>query len=221
VAAVVLVALVVGGVWVRVADPVALRGSPPAVDASDPPAEVIADSVERLRYVDYTFRLSPSRVTSQVTKVENTDRERYTSIGTVRKRYVAEGGLWLKFRGEGWRSVESTGFSRELATPFRPEPLRSADATVLSNESGTLVVAVNDSAAVSAALNQTVKDGRLLLYVDLDSGRLRQVRLRSTLGDGSRWWTYTFYNYRKTSVERPSGVPDRTAWDLLRDALRG
>jgi hypothetical protein len=222
VAAVVLVALVVSGVWVRLADPAALRGSPPTVDPSDPPADVVADSVERLEYVDYTYRVEPGRSRDQVTKVDNTDREVFTAFGDIRKRYTSEDGLWLKFRGEGWRRVEDNeGFDRETVTPFDAEQIRDADLTVLQSEPGTLVVAVNDSDAVAAIVGQENAEGELRFVVDLDSGRLRLVRYRRVPGSERGWWDYTFYNYRSTTVERPPGVPERTLEDLLGDVLEG
>jgi hypothetical protein len=219
--AVVLVVLVVCGVWVRVADPVALRGEPPQVDPSDPPNGVVADAVERLEYLDYTYRVQPSRVTDQITRVENSHRETFTTIGGFRKRYRAEGELWLKFQGEGWRSVDSPGFTHENATPFDPDPLRAADATVLANESGTLVVAVNDSATVSAVLRRDVSSGSLLFAVNLRSGRLTGARFVRDVGDGTRTWSYRFYGYGRTSVERPSAIPDRTIEQTLEDVLSG
>lgn len=216
---VLLVALAVTTVGVRLADPVALRGDPPRVDPSDPPAEVVGDSVERLRYVDYTYSLATARGASRVTKVDNTDRELYSSFGDVRKRYYSETGGWVKLQGEGWRALQSREFSHRGAMPFDPEAVRVAAVTVLDGEDGTLVVAVNDSAAVSAILGQEVEAGRLQFFVDVDSGRLRQVRYRRVVGETGGWWTYTFYGYRSTTVERPPGVPGRTPSDLLEDVL--
>lgn len=222
VAALLLVVLLVAGGWVRLADPVALQGSPPTVDPSDPPEEVVADAVARLEYVDYTYRVSVGRSRSQVTMVDTTDRQVFTASGEVRKRYMSEDGLWLKFRGEGWRAVEGhDGYDRDNVTPFDADPLREADGTVLDSEPGVLVLAVNDTDAVSAITGRP-GEAELRFVVDLDSGRLRVVRYRRVDDGGDRgWWTYTFYDYRSTEVRRPQGVPDRTLSDLLEDVLEG
>lgn len=218
--ALVLVALAVGGVWVRLADPVALRGEAPRVDPADPPADVAADAVERLAYVDYTYRLATSRGSSQVTQVDNTDRERYATFGQVRKRYVREGGAWVKLGSGGWREIDDGGIRRTDPSPFDHEAVRGADVTVLEERDGLLVVAINDSATVQAVTGRPIDGGRLQLFVDTDAGRLTKVRYRRVVGDSRGWWVYTFYNYRSTDVVRPPGVPERDLGDLLGDVLR-
>jgi hypothetical protein len=218
--AVVLVALVVGGVWVRLADPVALRGDAPTVDPADPPAEVAADAVERLEYVDYTYRLATARGSSQVTQVDNTDREQFATFGDVRKRYVREGGAWVKLGSGGWREIEDGGIRRTDPAPFDHEAIRAADVTVMAEGDGRMVVAINDSATVQAVTGRPTDGERLQLFVDTDSGRLTKVRYLRVVGDTSGWWVFTFYNYRSTDVKRPPGVPERTLGDLLDDVRR-
>jgi hypothetical protein len=213
--------LVLAGVWVRLADPVALRDDPPTVDPGDPPGDVAADAVERLEYVDYTYRLSPNRGTAQVTRVDNTDRELYSAFGSVRKRYATEGAAWVQLQGGPWRALDSSRFSAERASPFDPDAIRAADVAVVREVDGILVVAIDDAGTIEAVVGRGVEADRFELHVDTEAGRIVRARLHRSVGESSGWWEYDFYDYGATDVARPPNVPGLTFEEAIRDIVRG
>lgn len=227
-AAVVVLLLVV--VSVQVVDPRLNDRRPPAVDFDDPPAEVAADAAKRFEYVDYAYRFdikygpNPNWRQVRMMQVDNTDRTFYKEgplgedgvvmYGTDAVTYVRPGedAAW---RVTGMREVI---FNRKtIAQQFLVERIRRSSATVVDENSSTVVIHV-DVHPVKVAPRFP---GNATLFVSKGTGLIHRASIVFVTPNGPKYLKFYLLN-QGNDLERPDDLPISSraiAWDVSRGPI--
>lgn len=227
VAIVLALLLAVGAV--QLLDPVVGERHPPAVDFSEPPAEVAADSAARLAFVDYSYRIDIADNRSgpweqvRVARIEHSDRE-YRKAGPLGNRgvviYGTDAAAFARpGSGGDWQlsgHPDTVYPVPALSQPFLVERIRASNASVEAENRSVFVVRIDSNPLKLASVYQ----GNATVYVNKTDRTLEKVLV--PYDSGPRRVSYLRFTLTGTepTVERPDGLAVST-WELGWDLLRG
>lgn len=252
VVAIVLVAAVGGAAGVRTADVrPGDRGSAALPSDPEAAASVAARNTVESSHRRAVFSLNNSAEGAEwqpmvTSGVDYEDRQLYVYFHDGEHRvgsYFAEGTLALYRTGHrgrfghltrehgNWTAIAVPGYSFQ-GRSFRSGTVASFDGpwTVVAANASTVVVRLDDSEAIRAALapesyagmgGNMTDDSYLRVVVDRERGVLERVRFRLASADTGRDFSYRveFRAVGRADLERPAAIGDRRPVEWLWDAL--
>lgn len=215
-------------VGVQLTDPDFDSRETPTIDFSEPPAEVVADSAKQFEYIDYAYRIDVRNQRSsswrqvRTMRVDHSDNE-FLKTGPVgRQGIILYGTDAVTFVRPAWDASwrvtpvpEVIYPARDISQPFIIDRLRSADATILSDNTSMLIVRLNvhsmkiasylpgNSTIVINKRSGFIEKATVVYHHDRTKAMVLKFRLTSTDVD----------------VVRPREIPfspREVVWDLLR-----